>query len=86
MLTMYSKSNCPACVSAKALLTSYGIDYQEIKIDEDQDAKQFILSKNHRTVPQIYNGADIFVEGGYLGLKQMSESQIKKLLYGDIML
>ena len=68
MFTVYSKNNCPFCVQAKNLLRMKGIDYQEVKIDEDQQAKDFVLEQGHRTVPQIYKDGALLVEGGYQGL------------------
>lgn len=74
MITVYSKSNCPFCVQAKNLLKLKGIDFQEVKIDEDTTAKEFVLSEGHRTVPQIYKDGRVLVEGGYQGLaKQPAE-------------
>jgi glutaredoxin 3 len=74
MVTVYSKNNCPFCVQAKNLLKLKGIDFQEVKIDEDADAKEFVLSEGHRTVPQIYKDGRVLVEGGYQGLaKQPAE-------------
>lgn len=83
MLTIYSKTNCPACVSATALLAKYGIPYHEVKIDQDEQAKQFILGRGFRTVPQIFQGDRLFVAGGWIGLMKMSEQEIKELLYGQ---
>ena len=68
MITVYSKNNCPYCVQAKNLLTLKGIEYQEIKIDEDSEAREFVLGEGHRTVPQIYQDGKLLVEGGYQGL------------------
>ena len=68
MIVVYSKNNCPFCVQAKNLLKNKGVQFEEIKIDEDQDAKEFILAQGHRTVPQIYKNGDLLVEGGYQGL------------------
>jgi glutaredoxin len=68
MITVYSKNNCPFCVQAKNLLTLKGIDYTEIKIDENAVAKEFVLAEGHRTVPQIYKDGKLLVEGGYQGL------------------
>lgn len=84
MLKVYSKTNCPACVNAKNLLDRYEIPYDEVKIDHDEQAKQFILSEGHRQVPQIYNGDKVFVEGGWLGLVKMSKEQINSILYGEL--
>ena len=78
MLTVYSKNNCPFCVQAKNLLTLKGIEYEEIKIDENPEAKEFVLSEGHRTVPQIYKDGVLFVQGGYQGLSKLTESELKE--------
>lgn len=80
MLTVYSKNNCPFCVQAKNLLKAKNIEFKEIKIDEDSQAKEFILEQGHRTVPQIYFNDKLFVEGGFQGLSKLTEDQIKEKL------
>jgi glutaredoxin 3 len=79
MITVYSKNNCPYCVQAKNLLKLKGIDYQEVKIDEDQDAREFVLGEGHRTVPQIYNDGKLLVEGGFQGLARQPEEFFQQL-------
>lgn len=73
MITVYSKNNCPFCVQAKNLLTLKGFEYSEVKIDEDQDARNFVLAEGHRTVPQIYKDGKLLVEGGFQGLAKQPE-------------
>ena len=80
MLTVYSKNHCPFCDQAKALLKKKNIAFEEVKIDENADARQFILEAGHRTVPQIYKGTQVFVEGGYNGLAKLNDEEIKKRL------
>jgi glutaredoxin len=80
MLTVYSKNNCAFCVQAKNYLIQKNISFQEIKIDEDPKAKKFILDQGHRTVPQIYLGEALFVQGGYQGLTKLTEDQLKEKL------
>jgi glutaredoxin len=80
MLTVYSKNHCPFCDQAKALLKRKNIAFEEIKIDEVQEARQFVMESGHRTVPQIYNNGKLFVEGGYTGLAKLSDEEIKKKL------
>ena len=82
MLTVYSKNNCPFCDKAKYLLTTKGIVYQEVKIDEDAEAREWLMAQGHRTVPQIYYGTEVFVEGGYQGLSKLSDEEIHQRL-GD---
>lgn len=80
MLTVYSKANCSFCVQAKNYLKQKNIEFREIRIDENSAAKEFILEKGHRTVPQIYLNETLFVEGGYQGLVKLTEDQLKEKL------
>ena len=73
MITVYSKNNCPFCQQAKNLLTRKGIQYEEVNIDLDAEAKRFIMSSGHRTVPQIYKDGQVLVENGYQGLKDQPD-------------
>ena len=80
MLTVYSKNHCPFCEQAKALLKKHEVVFEEIKIDESPEAKEFVMTEGHRTVPQIYKDGKLFVEGGYTGLAKLTEDQIKERL------
>lgn len=80
MLTVYSKNHCPFCDQAKALLKNKNIPYTEVKIDETPEAREFIVTEGHRTVPQIYKDGKLFVEGGFNGLRKLTEDQLKAAL------
>jgi glutaredoxin 3 len=80
MLTVYSKNNCPFCEQAKGLLTKKGIPFEVIKIDEDTNAREWLLEQRHRTVPQIYREGKLFVEGGFQGLAKLSDEQLNEML------
>ena len=73
MLTVYSKNHCPFCDKAKYLLEQKGVQYKEVKIDETPEAREFVVSEGHRTVPQIYKDGKLLVEGGYQGLLRLKE-------------
>lgn len=77
-LTVYSKTVCPFCVNAKNYLKNKNISFEEINIEQDEQARQFILEKGHRTVPQIYFQGQLFVEGGFQGLSKMTEADIRE--------
>lgn len=79
MITVYSKNNCPYCVQAKNLLQLKGIEYQEVKIDETPEAREFVLAEGHRTVPQIYQDGKLLVSGGFQGLQKQSEEFFNQL-------
>lgn len=76
MLTIYSKTVCPYCVQAKNFLKSKNINFVEINIEQDAEAREFITQKGLRTVPQIFMDGKIFVEGGWTGLSKMSAEEI----------
>ena len=78
MLTVYSKANCPFCDQAKNLLKLKNVQFEEIRVDENPDARQFIVNEGHRTVPQIYKDGKLFVQGGYQGLAKLTESELKE--------
>ena len=55
---------------AKALLNNNEVEYEEVNIDENEDARDYIISEGHRTMPQFYTDTgELFVEGGFQGLK-----------------
>jgi len=79
MITVYSKNNCPFCVQAKSLLQLKGVEFEEVKIDESSEAREFVVGEGHRTVPQIYKDGKLLVEGGFQGLKRQSEEFFEQL-------
>lgn len=79
MITIYSKNNCPFCVQAKNLLTRKGIQFEEINIDLDPEAKRFVMAAGHRTVPQIYKDGAVLVEGGFQGIKDQPDEFFETL-------
>jgi glutaredoxin len=83
MLKVYSKNNCPFCDKAKHLLTKKGIQFEVVKIDEDNEAREWLLEQRHRTVPQLYLDGKLFVEGGYQGLAKLSDEELKSRLAGE---
>lgn len=76
MLTVYSKNNCHYCVRVKNLLSLRQIAFEERNIDHDDTAREFVLSQGHRTLPQIYLGEKLFVEGGFDGLSKLTQDEI----------
>lgn len=80
MITVYSKHNCPYCVNAKQFLENKNINYQEVNIESDAAAREFILSQGHRSVPQIYVGNRLLVAGGWQGLSRLTTQEILDLI------
>lgn len=80
MITVYSKNNCPYCVQAKTQLSNWGVEYQEVNIEEDAEARDFIINEGHRTMPQIYRNGKPFVKGGAQGLAKLTKDEVNTML------
>lgn len=59
-IEIYTKSGCPYCARAKALLDSKGASYKESEINSDPSAREQMLSRanGRTTVPQIFIGGE----------------------------
>ena len=55
MLTMYSTTWCGYCMRLKRMLDREGIAYDEVNIEQDQAAADFVMRVNggNRTVPTL---------------------------------
>ena len=74
---IYSKSNCPFCDKAKFWFKSHGIDYTEVKLDDEEQRLQFYQKiPGARSVPQIFID-DVHI-GTYNDLIAKADTIIKK--------
>ena len=57
-VVIYTKSTCPYCHAAKALLRQKGAPFEEISVDGDRVAQMAMAAKagGRSTVPQIFIG------------------------------
>ena len=62
-IIVYSKSYCPYCQAAKALLTQKGATFTEIDLTTDPEGQREMAKKanGRSTVPQI------FIDGEHIG-------------------
>lgn len=84
MLTVYTKNNCGYCMQAKNLLRNRDIEFKEVNIETDEEARDFVIAEGHRTMPQIYEGTELFVEGGFQGLKEKLDNQVDTTQLGTL--
>lgn len=42
MITVYTKNRCPQCLITKKYLLNKGLEYNEVNIDENHEAKKYI--------------------------------------------
>lgn len=67
-ITVYTKSNCPNCDSAKALLKSKGLEYEEFDMDIVERRTNFMTAyPDAKQMPQIFIGDQRV--GGLAGLQ-----------------
>jgi glutaredoxin 3 len=57
-VVIYTKSTCPYCHAAKALLRQKGVPFEEISVDADRVAQMAMAARagGRSTVPQIFIG------------------------------
>jgi glutaredoxin 3 len=57
-VVVYTKSTCPYCHAAKALLRQKGVPFEEIGVDGDRVAQMAMAARagGRSTVPQIFVG------------------------------
>ena len=79
-IDFYTTDWCGDCVRSKALLNKLGLDFNEINVDLNQDANEYIksLQVNQRRIPTIVFKDDSFlVEPSDVEL----ENKLKELKY-----
>lgn len=56
-IEVYTTTTCPYCIAAKRLLQAKGVEWQEIKVDEQPERRSEMMERSgRRTVPQIFIG------------------------------
>ena len=61
-IVVYTKSGCPNCVTAKNLLASKGLAYNEINLNKESERDAFIAM-----FPEAKQMPHIFIEGQRVG-------------------
>jgi glutaredoxin 3 len=80
---MYSKSWCPYCERARALLRHKGVSFEEVDIETHPERREEMIERSgRRTVPQIFIG-ERHVGGSddLFGLE--AAGRLDRLLQGD---
>ncbi len=67
-----SKFVCPFCVNAKNLMDKLGLDYTELDVNTDEEAKNQFQFLGLKSVPQIFKvrGDSLIYIGGYDKFKE----------------
>lgn len=81
MIKIYTKTTCPYCDQAKQLLEAFGFEYEAVNIEQDSEARSWLLNEGHRSVPQIYVNNQL-IAGGFNGLQTAGKTGVQQLLEG----
>jgi len=62
-IKFYTTNWCGDCIRSKALLNKLNLQFEEINVDEDKEANEYItnLQNNQRRIPTI-----VFEDGSFL--------------------
>lgn len=60
MIKLYTKTVCPKCIVAKAMLEDSGVVYEAFNIDTDNEAKQVLVDKGFMAVPIAEHDGNFF--------------------------
>lgn len=72
-VTVYSTRVCWYCDQAKRLLSQRSIDYREVDVSDDAEARTWLVrTTGQRTVPQIFIGKQAI--GGYTDLAALDRN------------
>ena len=72
-IVVYSGRFCGYCTAAERLLQSKKVEYELIKVDEDQDKFDHMMKiTGRRTIPQIF--IDDYHVGGFDDLAALNQS------------
>lgn len=74
-ITIYTKSNCGNCVTAKQMLKSKGLEYQEFSFDNDPMRE----AEFHAAYPDVRQMPQIFIDGQRVGGLAGLQAALKQL-------
>lgn len=61
MVKVYSKNNCMQCKMTKRYLNEHDIAFEEINIDNEPDAVNFLKAQGFQSVPVTFLGSDAVI-------------------------
>ena len=77
---IYTKTNCPACVMAKEILTKKGVSFEEVELDNKPEELEALINRTRmKTVPQIFINGQLI--GGCSDMMELdNKNQLDQLL------
>ena len=59
-ITVYSKDKCVQCNTVYRALNKQGVEYEVVNIQEDEQAREYVMSKGHLQAPIVESKLDMF--------------------------
>ena len=70
-ISMITKSGCPFCAKAKAMLAENGLDFEEILLGRDATIRSVRAMTGKESVPQV------FIDGDYIGGSEQLQAHLR---------
>ena len=61
MIKIYTRTDCRPCKQTKVVMTRFGIDFEEVNIDKDKSAMEYLRTLGVKTAPFIETEDDSWV-------------------------
>lgn len=72
-MKLYTKTVCPKCMLVKSQLAANEVEYEVINIDENEEAKETVVSQGFMAVPILEN------EGKFFGTVPEIQGEIQRV-------
>ncbi|WP_371190530.1 glutaredoxin family protein [Weissella viridescens] len=76
MVTVYSKNNCGKCSFVKNNLKQFGVEYQEINVDENEEERAKLKAQGISSMPYVEYDGGSFTGVDIAGLKAIKEKYV----------
>ena len=73
-LTLYGTSTCPHCKTAREFLTSAGIPFNDLVVDQSKVANEAFKALNEKAVPVFLSGKKMIVGFNKEAYQQLADS------------
>jgi glutaredoxin-like protein NrdH len=60
MVKVYSQPGCRGCTLTKNYLSNAGVEFEEVNIREDEEAREYLLTKSLMSLPVVETAEDMW--------------------------
>lgn len=70
MIKLYTKTVCPKCIVAKAMLSDSEIEFTEVNVESNDEAREKLLDLGYSSAPIVEHDGNYYTNEQLLGLIQ----------------